>query len=897
MSPVRNERVLSSRKTSIACIALVLGAVASGSFAQTAQHVRPPAVEKKVDATFPTQGLGSRSQVKVVVRVTVTTDGTVADPEIVESGGPAFDAAVLDAVRRWKFRPALRGDVPVPSRIRIPFLFVPPAAAGAAASLDAGVTGLPAIAVAGDDAGVPAAFAGSMDAGTAAPVPEVNQVPAPEGPEAPAAQESIRGRADGGEEVIEVTAATRRHVPTRGAADFQIETAQLAEVPRGNASEFLKLAPGILLTNEGGEGHAEQVFLRGFDAREGQDIEFSVDGVPINESGNFHGNGYSDTHFIIPELVQSLRVLEGPFDPRQGNYAVAGSAEYHLGLTERGLLAKVSDGSYGTRRALLAYGPPGSTTGTFAAVQLYQTDGYGKNRDGHSASAIAQYEARNGSSLYRVTAQGYTASFHTAGVLRQDDFAAGRIGFYDTYDFLQGEDASRYSIAAAVESRTERITFTNQVFAIYRPLRLREDFTGFLLDVQQPDQRPHSQRGDLIDLQVAETTLGARGSARLSGEWFDLQQQIELGYFARHDITSGFEQRIEAATKAPYLTEANLDSNLDDIGLYADANLRFLPWLALRGGLRADLFTYNVQNLCAVRSVENPSQTNPQPDVSCKTQEGTLGAHREANQSASTASSTAMPRASVIVGPWAGVSFSASHGRGVRSIDPVYITQDRATPFASVTATEAGLTFEGPILPDVRVAFGTAIFRTRVDQDLIFSQTVGRNTLAGGTTRVGSASAVRISGPVFDVSVNGTYVHATFDDTHLLIPYVPDLVLRGDGAVFTELPWKILNLEGRPARVTFATGITFVGRRPLPFGARSDRIFTIDTNLEVGWPILRVGLSVTNLLDSQYRLGEYNFASDFHSQSQPTLVPVRHFAAGAPRALLFTITTNFGGSP
>jgi len=891
---VRNERVLSSRRVSIALV-IALGAVALRSFAQTAEHVRPPAVEKKVDATFPTQGLGTRHQVKVVVRVTVATDGTVVDPEIVESGGPAFDAAVLDAVRRWKFRPALRGDVPVPSRIRIPFLFVPPAAAGAAGSLDGGVAAPP-VAIA-EDAGVPAAVVSSLDGGIAAPVPDVTQPPASEGSEAAPAEESVRGRADGGEEVIEVTAATRRHVPTRGTSDFQIETAQLAEVPRGNASEFLKLAPGVLLTNEGGEGHAEQVFLRGFDAREGQDVEFSVDGVPINESGNFHGNGYSDTHFIIPELVQSLRVLEGPFDPRQGNYAVAGSAEFHLGLTERGLLAKVSDGSYGTRRALIAYGPPGSSTGTFAAAQLYQTDGYGQNRDGHSASAMAQYEARNGSSLYRVTAQAYTASFHTAGVLREDDFAAGRVGFYDTYDFLQGEDAARYSIAAAVESRTDRIAFTNQVFAIYRPLRLREDFTGFLLDVQEPDQRAHAQRGDLIDLQVKETTLGARGSARLSGEWLDLQQQIELGYFARHDIASGFQQRIEAATRAPYLTEANLDSNLDDIGLYADANLRFLPWLALRGGFRADLFTYNVQNLCAVRSVEHPSPTSPEPDVSCKTQEGTLGAHREPNQSASTASSTTMPRASVIVGPWAGVSLSASYGRGVRSIDPVYITQDRATPFASVTATEAGMTFEGTILPDVRMAFGTAIFRTHVDQDLIFSQTAGRNTLAGGTTRVGSASAVRISGPVFDVSVNGTYVHATLDDTGLLIPYVPDLVLRGDGAVFTDLPWKILNLEGRPARITLATGITFVGRRPLPFGTRSDRIFTIDTNVEIGWPILRVGLSVTNLLDSQYRLGEYNFASDFHSQSQPTLVPVRHFAAGAPRALLFTITTNFGGSP
>ena len=63
-------------------------------------------------------------------------------------------------------------------------------------------------------------------------------------------------------------------------------------------------------------------------------------GVPINEVGNLHGNGYADTHFIIPELVTSLRVIEGPFDPRQGNFAVAGSASYQLGLPNRGTTVK-----------------------------------------------------------------------------------------------------------------------------------------------------------------------------------------------------------------------------------------------------------------------------------------------------------------------------------------------------------------------------------------------------------------------------------------------------------------------------------------------------------------------------------------------------------------------------
>ena len=156
--------------------------------------------------------------------------------------------------------------------------------------------------------------------------------------------------------------------PNVGASDFNLHIGHLANVPRQNAAELLKLAPGILLTNEGGEGHAEQVFLRGFDAREGQDIEFTVGGVPINESGNLHGNGYADTHFIIPEVVHRLRVVEGPFDPRQGNYAVAGSIDYELGLAERGVTSKTSAGSFGTWRQLLLWGPKGQSEGTFAGA-------------------------------------------------------------------------------------------------------------------------------------------------------------------------------------------------------------------------------------------------------------------------------------------------------------------------------------------------------------------------------------------------------------------------------------------------------------------------------------------------------------------------------------------------
>ncbi|MEA2697752.1 MAG: hypothetical protein QOI66_2023, partial [Myxococcales bacterium] len=433
------------------------GRSAGGAESPAAAVVHPPTVIEEQRPAYPTEAQAVGTRGDVAVTITVDAQGAVTAVELARGVAPALDRAAMEAAGRWRFQPAVRDDgVPVSSRVQLLFHFEPPAA----------------------------------------PVRPAAAAP----PSDPAA--------------LDVTVVGRRPVSNRGASDFQIQIGDLAQVPRANASELLKLAPGILLTNEGGEGHAEQVFLRGFDAREGQDIEFSVNGVPINEAGNLHGNGYADTHFIIPELVESLRVVEGPFDPRQGNFAVAGSATYDLGLGDRGLTARYTTGSWGTRRLLLLWGPTGESRHTFGGAEIYQSDGFGQNRDSRRATAMAQYEGSIGArGTYRLLGTAYATDYHSAGVLRQDDYQQGRKGFYDTYDFGQGGQASRFSLAADVERRGENTVLSQQLFVISRGMRLLENFTGFLLDVQDPLQRPHGQRGDLLDLEVAETTLGGRGTA------------------------------------------------------------------------------------------------------------------------------------------------------------------------------------------------------------------------------------------------------------------------------------------------------------------------------------------------------------------------------------------------
>jgi TonB family protein len=252
--------------------------------AQPAGVVPPKLLDHK-EAPYPPAKLAEHVEADVGLVVTVNKDGSVSDPEVAESGGEAFDQAALETVRAWRFAPATQGGKPVRARIRVRFHFAPP----------------------------------HEEPQPAPPPPS----PAPAAPQTkpkappPPSEPKDAGHAEHAEPIV-VNVVGRSTPPSRGASDFVIQVGELARVPRKNASEMLTLAPGILLTNEGGEGHAEQVFLRGFDAREGQDLEFTVGGVPINEAGNLHGNGYADTHFIIPELVSSLRVVEGPFDPRQG---------------------------------------------------------------------------------------------------------------------------------------------------------------------------------------------------------------------------------------------------------------------------------------------------------------------------------------------------------------------------------------------------------------------------------------------------------------------------------------------------------------------------------------------------------------------------------------------------
>ncbi|AKT40092.1 TonB-dependent receptor domain-containing protein [Chondromyces crocatus] len=85
---------------------------------------RPPRVLQFVEAPYPEAEKAAGRAASVVLRIGISATGTVDLVEVVESAGPAFDAAAQEAVRRFLFEPAEIDGKPAAIRIHYRYDFV-----------------------------------------------------------------------------------------------------------------------------------------------------------------------------------------------------------------------------------------------------------------------------------------------------------------------------------------------------------------------------------------------------------------------------------------------------------------------------------------------------------------------------------------------------------------------------------------------------------------------------------------------------------------------------------------------------------------------------------------------------------------------------------------------------
>lgn len=73
----------------------------------------------KVRPIYPESARKTRGEGTVTLYAVIGTEGQVLDAAVVRSASPDFDRAALDAVKGWRYRPAMCGDIPVERELSI----------------------------------------------------------------------------------------------------------------------------------------------------------------------------------------------------------------------------------------------------------------------------------------------------------------------------------------------------------------------------------------------------------------------------------------------------------------------------------------------------------------------------------------------------------------------------------------------------------------------------------------------------------------------------------------------------------------------------------------------------------------------------------------------------------
>jgi len=630
--------------------------------------------------------------------------------------------------------------------------------------------------------------------------------------------------------------------PAQTASRTTVTARQIEAVPIRTAEDALKLTPGITLVQHGSEGKGQQFFLRGFDAVHGMDFEVTLDGIPLNEWSNVHGQGYLDLSFIIPETIAGIGVTKGPFYDQQGAFAMAGSADYRLGISEddRGLRGNYTVGTTNRHRLMLSYSPRHGDGRDFVAAEVVHDEGYGENRSISRGSVLGRVRLLDSPRKGTLSLLGsaYFADFELPGTVRNEDVETGTLGFYDTYDHASHGQSGRGLLALQYEQHRARHHVRAQVYAGYRDLELLENYTGFLIDPVHGDRRRQEQQTlsygamlhDAVELGprwAVDFGASVRGDALRQQQTHVDQKQVEIG------------------------TERSLQGLQALSSLHASLRARPLDNLNLSAGGRLDM-------------VDVYAQDRLDPAAS---ETGLLFA--------------ASPRLTADFHVLEPVWLYLAYGRGFRPPEARAFTSyqpprtgiseelyDGGEP--SITrshAAELGVR----LIPSRYLSAVASGFATFIAHEAVFDHVSGLNLELNRTRRLGGELDLRSSPTSWLLLLADiTAVDARFVESGNPVPFAP--WLSGSfSAIVTH-------------GAGFRAGLRLfaLAPRPLPHGARGAPLAKLDATLGYHWPHVHLDLAVENLLNQHLREGEYHYASDWTQDNSSSALPVLHTAAGPP---------------
>ena len=660
-------------------------------------------------------------------------------------------------------------------------------------------------------------------------------------------------------------------VGTSDAASAGTVTSRLIESrPTLRPAEVLEFVPGVIVTQHSGDGKANQYYLRGFNLDHGTDFATWVDGMPVNMPTHAHGQGYSDLNWLIPELVDRIRYRKGPYTAEEGDFSSAGSA--HIGLVDRlpHGSAGVTVGQDRYARALVANSIRVGVGDLLYAIEAAHNDGPWQQPERfHRLNGVVRYSFGNDRMRSSLTAMGYSTGWNATDQIPRRAVDSGLIGRFGSLDPSDGGQTERVSLSWQTTRRLDDGVFAFNAYAIRSRLDLYSNFTFFL---EHPiDLEPSGIDGDQFHQAERRKVFGLAASRTWSVPLGGHPSTTTLGVQLRHDrldpvaLYSTVARQLAAVTQESRVRETS-------VGIYADNQLEWTPWLRSVVGLRANRFF-----------VEHTSSI----------------AFNSGNRSAGLVS----PKLSLVFGPWSKTETFANYGWGYHSNDargatakvkPKEFNADPSDPNAATEPSpllvrskggELGLRSE--IVPGLQTSL--ALWQLRLGSELVFSGDAGDTEASRPSTREGiefSNHYVATPWLLLDGDFAWSRSRFTIDD-----PATPGRFIPGSVETVVSLGASVVELG--PWFGHFQ--LRYFGPRPLIEDNSVRSASTTLAYLRVGYrvaPNVRIALDVFDLFDRKASDIEYYYASRLKGEPATGVANV-HFHPVEPRRVRLTLTAQF----
>ncbi len=387
---------------------------------------------------------------------------------------------------------------------------------------------------------------------------------------------------------VSVNAKKSLNLSTISGLDLQLR-------PVNNTQDLLRLVPGLFTAQHQGGGKAEQIFLRGFDCDHGTDINVSVDNMPVNMVSHAHGQGFADTHFIIPESVQEVDYGKGPYEIDKGNLCTAGYVAFKTKCSLDNSFIKVDGGMYDYFRTAAGINLLNRKQDSNAHQDAYIMGEYGYNRSYFDLSQnfnkfnlMGKYTNYISSDkILTLTLSGFNSFWNASGQIPTRAISEGIVDRYGDID-PEGGNTSRYNMNLQYfQSINNNSYFKTNIYLTYYTFKLYSDFTYFLTDTINGDQIRQAEKRAMGGYNNEYTT-----NYTLAG----LKMKTRLGLGMRYDDIMN-DELSHTADRSITLNPIELgDVHETNIYGYVNQEVYLLPQLALHFGTRYDEFVQQYDN-------------------------------------------------------------------------------------------------------------------------------------------------------------------------------------------------------------------------------------------------------------------------------------------------------------